>query len=289
MADSQDNTPDSDPIGVMIQGSSGTASQRRGSTESNKSSASSYFVSSSRSLSHSKVKEEAELERRRSMYFANQSMEQFLRGLLFQNNKNQTDISFKRAMTDIKVIGFYFTSHSNPTARSFTETLKKAYSQWESIKKFIEIIVVSQHENEEEFKVDFKDNHGKWLAMKWDHERRQSLVDRWDVDAPPTLIFVNKHWDILSLHGVMITNTGKMAVDELIEKFHVIQEEKKRSEEDLELSLTKDSHSNSEHGDPEIMVSEEELFIDEEDEDELIENSAWGRCCCCKRRRFQKL
>ena len=176
--------------------------------------------------------DEARTERKSDSMASNKSnqsigpMDEFLAHSLIRHDPNtsRSNIPFAKALGNTKVIGFYFASYSSTGSRAFTQTLSAAYSKWTEHGHSIEIVFVSQNENEAEFRMDFQDHHGKWLALEWDERKQEALVKQWDIDGVPSLIFVNKYWEILSKNGIItVSNNWEDAAKELLGKYAEIE------------------------------------------------------------------
>ena len=176
--------------------------------------------------------DEARTERKSDSMASNKSnqsigpMDEFLAHSLIRHDPNtsRSNIPFAKALGNTKVIGFYFASYSSTGSRAFTQTLSAAYSKWTEHGHSIEIVFVSQNENEAEFNVDFRDHHGKWLAVEWDEKKQKTLAKQLDVDGVPSLIFVNRDWDIISRNGIIaVFNCWENAANQLLAEHQAIE------------------------------------------------------------------
>ena len=185
------------------------------------------------------------------------------------------ELGLNKALGDNTVIGFYFAAYSNTASRRFTEgTLKEAYAKWKEHEYPIEIIFISQNENDGEFNVDFADNHGKWLAMGWDEAKQKSLVNLWKIDGIPALVFVNRYWDVLSRNGIItVSSQWEEGAKELMNKHHETEALREEARKAAGYSVAEVKEENGEE------IKEPEGQIPTKAGPDLSEEGQ--QCACC--------
>merc|ERR1712061_576942 len=78
--------------------------------------------------------------------------------------KDEKVVGADEALTDKKIIAFYFSAHWCPPCRLFTPVLAEFYSDLSGAAEPIEIVFVSSDKTAEELLVYMRESHGDWLA-----------------------------------------------------------------------------------------------------------------------------
>ena len=155
-----------------------------------------------------------------------QSLYDLIGDNLIRNNGHESNVKYDNALEKTQVIGLYFADHLNISCRGFTPILKNAYQQWTKQKYAVEIIFISQGKDEREFEDDLRESHGEWLALKFnaDEEIQEELKHVFDVISIPSLIFINKHNDVINANGIIpVSQNGWRAAEQLLEQFVALE------------------------------------------------------------------
>eukprot|EP00486_Rosalina_sp_Unknown_P001413 CAMPEP_0201573960 /NCGR_PEP_ID=MMETSP0190_2-20130828/18103_1 /ASSEMBLY_ACC=CAM_ASM_000263 /TAXON_ID=37353 /ORGANISM="Rosalina sp." /LENGTH=296 /DNA_ID=CAMNT_0048001549 /DNA_START=24 /DNA_END=914 /DNA_ORIENTATION=- len=132
-----------------------------------------------------------------------------LLGNTFLTNDGRQDQTFAKGMEKKKVIGLYFSAHWCGPCRQFTPMLKQVYNEWKKQNYEIEIIFVSGDRDYNEFKSYFQNDHGSWLAIPFQSQKRQSINTHFKVRGIPSLIFLDCYGNLIEQNGRnLVQNQG---------------------------------------------------------------------------------
>lgn len=132
-----------------------------------------------------------------------------LLGDTFITNDGRENVTFNKGVGNKKVIGLYFSAHWCGPCRQFTPYLKQVYNEWKKQKYDIEIIFISGDRDSNAFLSYFQNDHGSWLAVPFNSQKRQSINQHFQVRGIPSLIFVDCHGNIINKDGRgLIQNQG---------------------------------------------------------------------------------
>ena len=79
--------------------------------------------------------------------------------------KDGGKVSVEDALSNKKIVAYYFSAHWCPPCRNFTPVLKEAYNDMVENDLAIDIIFVSSDRSEDEMKQYMNEAHGDWLAV----------------------------------------------------------------------------------------------------------------------------
>merc|ERR1719466_625891 len=115
--------------------------------------------------------------------------------------KDGAVVQADEALTDKKIIAFYFSAHWCPPCRLFTPVLAEFYSDLVGAGEGVEIVFVSSDKSAEELMGYMKECHGDWLAVQHGTVLGQDLKKKYEVAGIPTLIVVTREGDVISKNG----------------------------------------------------------------------------------------
>lgn len=167
---------------------------------------------------------------------------------------DQIRTDYQEAMIEpkIRVIGLFFADYASSVSRGFVPTLKHTYETWKWKGYPMEVVYIPNIENVDD-SLDSAEKHGDWLTLTFDEKHYEILKEHFGINSTPSLIFVNKHSEILCTKGI-ITVTMEDAsetAEKLMEKYHEIRIAKNRRESDVEF-VNEVNHSSQEVADTEI-------------------------------------
>jgi len=99
--------------------------------------------------------------------------------------------------TSANVVGLLFSSSSCRWNESFIPILEDLYSDLNDVG--IDIVMVCGDECKSKYNL-YKDQQS-WPVIAWDDEYRSSLIDMYDIQTFPTLVFTDKRGNILDPMG----------------------------------------------------------------------------------------
>ena len=109
-------------------------------------------------------------------------------------DKGMTTVS-TAVLTSVDIVGLYFAGSWCPPCSVFTTILTKAYREVNDGEKKIEIVLVNQDLNLEEYNKNV--NEMPWLAMNFDVTRSGNVTEQFGVSAIPSLIILNKSGKVI--------------------------------------------------------------------------------------------
>eukprot|EP01062_Namystynia_karyoxenos_P025418 TRINITY_DN19_c0_g1_i2.p1 TRINITY_DN19_c0_g1~~TRINITY_DN19_c0_g1_i2.p1 ORF type:complete len:457 (+),score=186.82 TRINITY_DN19_c0_g1_i2:96-1373(+) len=101
-----------------------------------------------------------------------------------------------------KTLAIYFSAHWCPPCRAFTPKLKEFYAEYKKLDPNFEIIFSSGDREKKEAESYFKDEHGDYLMVPFDHEKgRAGLDELFDVEGIPTLVICDAAGKLINASG----------------------------------------------------------------------------------------
>lgn len=133
-------------------------------------------------------------------------------------NKTKETVSADEALSDIDIVGIYFSAHWCPPCREFTPILAKCYKEAKEKKLPIEIIFVSSDESESDLFDYMTEAHGDWLAVPFDSPlvgQLQEMQTKLELEGIPTLLIVKKDGTVVVPDAVQdVEDKGVSAFEE---------------------------------------------------------------------------
>lgn len=124
-----------------------------------------------------------------------------LLGNTFLTNDGRQDQTFAKGIAPNKVIGLYFSAHWCGPCRQFTPYLKQVYNEWKKQNYQVEIVFISGDRDYNEFKSYFNNDHGSWLAIPFESQKRQTINQHFQVRGIPSLIFLDCYGNVIERDG----------------------------------------------------------------------------------------
>ncbi len=111
-----------------------------------------------------------------------------------------------------KTVLVYFSAHWCPPCRRFTPELVKAYNQWKTDDKPVELVFVSSDKDEAAMTGYMTETKMEWLAVPFaDRDRKNALARNWSVRGIPMLVVVSPEGKTLSTDGVSVVYAKRAA------------------------------------------------------------------------------
>lgn len=115
------------------------------------------------------------------------------------------DVSTSDALSEVDVLGLYFSAHWCPPCRRFTPQLGERYTQLKGAGKKLEIVFVSSDQDDSAF-TEYHDEM-PFLALPYSkREEKKQLSEMFGVNGIPTLVFVD------AKTGKTITTEGRAGI-----------------------------------------------------------------------------
>jgi len=127
-------------------------------------------------------------------------------GTLLGKDLKNVDNSF---LTEVKLIGIYFSAHWCPPCRNFTPKLVKFYNEINKNKKIMEIIFASCDSDENQFNEYF--NEMPWIAFPFGDQRNEALSDAYNCEGIPYLVILKPDGSVISMNGRQDVGAGSTA------------------------------------------------------------------------------
>ena len=119
--------------------------------------------------------------------------------------------TFDASILEDKITGLYFSANWCPPCKQFTPKLKELYNKLKADGKKLEIIYVSNDENQEKFDAYFEDM--PWLAIPYSDKKRLAVLQsELEIRGLPTLILLDEKGNIITNRGrdfVAMDSDGK--------------------------------------------------------------------------------
>jgi len=126
--------------------------------------------------------------------------------------KDGAVVQADEALTDKKIIAFYFSAHWCPPCRLFTPVLAEFYSDLSGAAEPIEIVFVSSDKTAEELLVYMRESHGDWLAVQHGTVLARELQAKYDVTGIPSLVVTDRDGRVICKNGRSeVTDRGPQA------------------------------------------------------------------------------
>lgn len=119
--------------------------------------------------------------------------------------KDKTEVDVDEVLSNVTVVGFYFSAHWCPPCRGFTPMLADAYQEMKDEGYGVEIVFVTSDKDEDAMYSYMKECHGDWYAIPFDSAAIKELKQKYSVSGIPTLVIVKKD-------GTLVTKDGRSDV-----------------------------------------------------------------------------
>ena len=132
-------------------------------------------------------------------------------------NSKQEKVSFEEGIEGYEAVGLYFSAAWCRPCIPFTSKLKSLTDEWNKNGKKLQIIHITNEEEENDFKEYFA-KMTNFLAIPFNDERIRQIETKYEVDGIPCLIVFDQFGELVDPCGqVSINKYGQEAIENWID------------------------------------------------------------------------